>query len=183
MGTPSNRKKRYRKTEKHVIQPQNKKPAKQRGKQTLAETKIAALKDAEAREEMELNKPLKAFAEKKEEKQTETRTKSPRKQVRPRKSLARLPERKTNPEINEAIDSSSDEEENTMWQETTTKQDTADKTEGTIEEQQNTPETSSNISMQSQRTKRKPNWFGQNVMVTKVDAKDGEDKNGTQSKK
>ena len=40
------------------------------------ERKIAALKDAETREEMELNKPLKAFIKKKE-KQTETRTKSP----------------------------------------------------------------------------------------------------------
>ena len=59
------------------------------------ERKIAALKDAETREEMELNKPLKAFIKKKE-KQTETRTKSPRKQARPRKSLAGLPEKKAN---------------------------------------------------------------------------------------
>ena len=91
------------------------------------ERKIAALKDAETREEMELNKPLKAFIKRKE-KQTETRTKSPRKQARPRKSLAGLPEKKSEQKQNEILDSSSDEEENTMWQETTTKQDTTKKT-------------------------------------------------------
>ena len=129
---------------------------------------------------MELNKPLKAFAKNKEEKQATTKTKSLRKQARPRKSLAGQPE-KTDPEINEAIESSSDEEENTTWQETTTKQDTADNTMKNTEEQQNSPETSSNISRQSQRTKRKPTWFGQNVMVTKIDAKDSEDKNAMQT--
>ena len=146
------------------------------------ERKIAALKDAETREEMELNKPLKAFIKRKE-KQTETRTKSPRKQARPRKSLAGLPEKKSEQKQNEILDSSSDEEENTMWQETTTKQDTTNKPEETTEEKQEQPETSSNNSRQSQRTKRKPNWFGQNVMVTKIDTKDNENKNNAQTNK
>ena len=131
---------------------------------------------------MELNKPLKAFIKRKE-KQTETRTKSPRKQARPRKSLAGLPEKKSEQKQNEILDSSSDEEENTMWQETTTKQDTTNKPEETTEEKQEQPETSSNNSRQSQRTKRKPNWFGQNVMVTKIDTKDNEDKNNAQTNK
>ena len=130
---------------------------------------------AETWEEMELNKPLKAFIKRKE-KQTETRTKSPRKQARPRKLLAGLPEKKSEQKQNEILDSSSDEEENTMWQETTTKQDTTNKPEETTEEKQEQPETSSNNSRQSQRTKRKPNWFGQNVMVTKIDTKDNENK-------
>ena len=128
---------------------------------------------------MELNKPLKAFI-KKREKQTETRTKSPRKQARPRKSLAGLPEKKSEQKQNEIIDSY-DEEENTMWKETTTKQDTTNKSEETTEEKQEQPETRSNNSRQSQRTKRKPNWFGQNVMVTKIDTTDHEDKNNAQT--
>ena len=108
------------------------------------ERKIAALKDAETREEMELNKPLKAFIKRKE-KQTETRTKSPRKQARPRKLLAGLPEKKSEQKQNEILDSSSDEEENTMWQETTTKQDTTNKPEETTEEKQEQPETAATI--------------------------------------
>ena len=70
-----------------------------------------------------------------------------------------------------------------MWQETTTKQDTTNKPEETTEEKQEQPETSSNNSRQSQRTKRKPNWFGQNVMVTKIDTKDNEDKNNAHTNK
>ena len=64
-----------------------------------------------------------------------------------------------------------------MWQETTTKQNAE-----TTEEKQSPPDTSSSVSRQSQRTKRKPNWFGQNVMVTKVDEKDSEDKNTAKTK-
>ena len=141
------------------------------------ERKIAALKNAEEREEMELNKPLKTFIKKKEDKNTTPKTKSPRKQAKPKKSLAGLPERNNPPETTEQIESSSDEEEEqTLWQETAIKQNT-----GTTEEKQSPPDTRSNVSRQSQRTKRKPNWFGQNVMVTKVDEKDSEDKNAAQT--
>ena len=63
-----------------------------------------------------------------------------------------------------------------MWQETTTKQNAE-----TTEEKQSPPDTSSSVSRQSQRTKRKPIWFGQNVMVTKVDEKHSEDKNTAQT--
>ena len=141
------------------------------------ERKIAALKNAEEREEMELNKPLKTFIKKKEDKNTTQKTKSPRKQAKPKKLLAGLPERNNPPETTEQIESSSDEEEEqTLWQETAIKQNTE-----TTEEKQSPPDTSSNVSRQSQRTKRKPNWFGQNVMVTKVDEKDSEDKNAAQT--
>ena len=75
------------------------------------ESKIAALKDADARREMELNKPLKYFAKKKGEKQEEQRPRSPQKQAKPKKSLAGLPE-KHHPE--EILDSSSDEENDTV---------------------------------------------------------------------
>ena len=75
-------------------------------------------------------------------------------------------------EIKEAIDSSSNEENDTMCQETANKQETADKTEVIEGEQKHTLETSSKTSKQSQRSKRKPIWYGQNIVVTKVDAKE-----------
>ena len=141
------------------------------------ERKIAAPKNAEEREEMELNKPLKTFIKKKEDKTTKPKTKSTRKQTRPKKSLAGLPERKNPPETTELIERSSDEEEEkTMWEETTTKQNAE-----TTEEKQSPPDTCSNVSRQSQRTKRKPNWFGQNVMVTKVDEEGNENKNAART--
>ena len=71
-----------------------------------------------------------------------------------------------------------------MCQETANKQETADKTEKTECDQKHTPETNSNTSArQSQRSKRKPNWYGQNYMVTKVDAKEGENASRSQINK
>ena len=94
-----------------------------------------------------------------------------------------MPEKQNSREINEPIDSSSDEENDTLCQETANKQETADKTKVTEGEQKHTPETSSKTSRQSQRSKRKPNWYGQNTMVTKVDAKEGENASGSQINK
>ena len=73
------------------------------------ERKIAALKDAEARSEVELNKPLQYFAAKDYKKKEKPKSqRSPRKQQRPQKSLSGLPERKIDQP--EPLEGSLDEE-------------------------------------------------------------------------
>ena len=119
---------------------------------------------------MELNKPLKYFIKKKEEKQVEPKLKSPRKQTKPNKSLAGLPIKHQPEEIPE--NNSSDEEINTAWQE---------KTNNEGNNQKPDPETTSTTSRQSQRSKRKPDWYGQNIMVSKLDEKEGEKASGSQT--
>ena len=140
-----------------------------RGNSHSLERKIAALNDAEARSEMELNKPLKFFAGtdyKQKYKQKSQR--SPRKQQKPRKSMSGLPE-KNSKEIEE-LENSSDEETNPQ------PENPGPSTPKIEEKEQPTLQEQNNPARQSQRPKKKPNWYGQNVMVSKIEGEEKESK-------
>ena len=87
-----------------------------RGNSHSLERKVAALKDAEERCEMEFNKPLEIFAAKDYKTRNPTKTKplSKKKQIKPRKSLAGFPDKNV-----DIIDSSSDEDNKNIQKETT----------------------------------------------------------------
>ena len=79
------------------------------------ERKVAALKDAEGRCEMEFNKPLEIFAAKDYKTRIPPKqNRSPKKQIKPRKSLAGFPDKNV-----DIIDSSSDEDNKNIQKETT----------------------------------------------------------------
>ena len=118
--------------------------------------KLAALKKAE-KAKAEANKTLNPFAAK-AYKQKEKQPKTPRKQQNLRKSLSVPPFKQ---DIIELENSSDEETTLTKEQEkTTTTEDTKNET--------NT-ETPKNISRQSERAKKTPDWFDQNVMVSNVE--------------
>ena len=129
------------------------KTTRQRGDSKSLERKIAALKEAERTMK---NTPIN------KQKVTATTStsehRSPRKQAKPCRSLAGLPEKQR--ENIEILDEEEPEPEN--------------KQNNKNEREENKPTTSTPKNMDtttrsSQRTKKKPNWYGQNVMVQKVE--------------
>ena len=120
---------------------------------------------------MELNKSLKYFAAndyKKKEKPKSQR--SPRKQQRPRKSLPVLSERKI--EEPEPLESSSDEETNPQNEQPG---------QSTPKTETNKPSTSKDQPTSLRQSQKKPNWYGQNIMVSKVEKGEKEFKEQAQS--
>ena len=61
-----------------------------------------------------------------------------------------------------------------MWQESTSIEENNQKPD---------PETTSTTSRLSQRPKRKRDWYGHIIMVSKLDEKEGENANGSQTNK
>ena len=129
------------------------------------ERKIAALKDADERSEMELNKPLKFFAAKDYKNIPPKKNRSPRKQTKPKKSLTKLPDKTAD------ILGSSSDEDNKIIQQETKKEDNTDENKNNKQDEQ---DTKSNTSRQSQRPKRRPDWYGQNIMVSNTEEPEGE---------
>ena len=117
------------------------------------ERKIAALKDYETRQEMELNQPLKTLIPKATQ-VTPKKARRPRKQPSPKKSVTQTEEEE------EVFVELSDEEEETG----------AEKTEGEeIAKEEKQSQNPIRHSRQSERQKKKPDRFGHNIMVTNVE--------------
>ena len=110
---------------------------------------------------MELNKTLKCFVAK------DYRTNiSPKKNRSPRKQRKPLPDKIVN-----ILDSSSDEDNEYPTQQETKKEEG---TKRKSNEKQPEQDTNSNTSRQHQRPKRRPDWYGQNLMVPKIEGSEGE---------
>ena len=114
---------------------------------------------------MELNKQLTFFAAKDDKNIPPKKTRSPRKETKPKKSLTKHPDKTV-----DILDSSSEEDNEIMQQERKKEDKTDENTNNTQDEQ----DTNSNTSRQSQRPKRRPDWYGQNIMVSKIEEPEGE---------
>ena len=133
----------------------------QQGNSHSLERKIAALKEAARKQNKRETKQEQESTEKIDYKRKDIPKpiRSPRKQIKPRKSPPGPPE--TKPEEMNLFDQSSDEEPQKQHEEIQIEKEekTTRHDEPTTSKNEQTP------ARLSQRIKKKPNWYGQNVMI------------------
>ena len=153
--------------------PQTKQTKQQQGNSHSLERKIAALKEAARKQNKRETKQEQEPTEKTDYKRKDIPKpiQSPRKQIKPRKSPSGPPE--TKPEEMNLFEQSSDEEEAQKQHEETQ----IEKKEKTTRHDE--PTTSKNEQTPARRIKKKPNWYGQNVMIQKLE-EDEKERSDTQ---